>query len=254
MRTIRSKWVKTKVLLAKASLSAYVPNTKRLTRDNLRQMLERYRMVYVKPDGGTGGNGVMRVEQRAGSYSYQIGTRRRVFATYPALYKSLITMTRGKAYLAQKGIELMKCSGRRFDLRIMVQINSAGRWETTGIVARLAAPKKIVTNYHNGGTPVSTDWLFGRIMPDAQRTALFAKLKALGVATGVCMGKRFPGVNEVGVDVGLDGSRKPWIIEVNTRPDLYIFNQLKDKRMFRKMWGYAKKLGRFKRRKSTAGQ
>lgn len=47
--------------------------------------------------------------------------------------------------------------------------------------------------------------------------------------------KNHSGFKEIGLDIGLDSALKPWIIEVNTRPDAYIFNQLKDKTMFRRV-------------------
>ncbi|WP_141692548.1 YheC/YheD family protein [Paenibacillus pectinilyticus] len=48
----------------------------------------------------------------------------------------------------------------------------------------------------------------------------------------------FPNFSSYGVDIGIDKEMKPWIIEVNTRPDKYIFNALSDKRMFRKIIRY----------------
>ncbi|OBG74226.1 hypothetical protein A9X05_26130 [Mycobacterium sp. E3298] len=36
-------------------------------------------------------------------------------------------------------------------------------------------------------------------------------------------------------------SLKPWIIEVNSRPDKSIFNALSDKRMYRKIVSYSRR-------------
>ncbi|WJH37195.1 YheC/YheD family protein [Paenibacillus sp. CC-CFT747] len=66
------------------------------------------------------------------------------------------------------------------------------------------------------------------------------ELEELGVRVGRRMGSRFPGVKEVGLDVALDGKVRPWILEVNTRPDPYIFRTLKDKEIFRRIYRYAK--------------
>ncbi|WP_339852039.1 YheC/YheD family protein [Paenibacillus sp. FSL W7-1088] len=39
-------------------------------------------------------------------------------------------------------------------------------------------------------------------------------------------------------DIGLDQSLRTWIIEVNAKPDHYIFNQLNDKTMYHKVIRY----------------
>ena len=57
----------------------------------------------------------------------------------------------------------------------------------------------------------------------------------------------YPGFKEIGVDIGIDKELKPWVLEVNTAPDPFIFNQLKDKKMFFKVLRYARANGRFLR-------
>jgi hypothetical protein len=61
-------------------------------------------------------------------------------------------LTKSSPYVVQRGIHLLRQSGRSFDLRIMVQKNPKGEWETTGVIGRLGDPKKIVTNVCKGGT------------------------------------------------------------------------------------------------------
>jgi hypothetical protein len=48
----------------------------------------------------------------------------------------------------------------------------------------------------------------------------------------------------VGADIGLDNHLLPWIIELNTNPDPYIFRHLPDKRIARKVLSYARALRR----------
>ncbi|WP_338130749.1 YheC/YheD family protein [Cohnella ginsengisoli] len=151
--------------------------------------------------------------------------------------------------MSQQGIELLKQDGRRFDFRVMVQMNPAGQWETTGIIGRLAHPRKIVTNYHAGGTPLPMETLMKTHLEKAGRTSrgYRRELSKLGVDVALVLGKRFPGLKEIGIDVAVDTALKPWILEVNTLPDPYIFLRLPDRGVYRRIRKYAIAYGRFRR-------
>lgn len=75
-----------------------------------------------------------------------------------------------ETYIVQQGINMITFNKRPFDIRVMVQQKPAGGWETTGILARVAARNKIVTNYHNGGKPKELAALLFPYFPKAKRT------------------------------------------------------------------------------------
>jgi glutathione synthase/RimK-type ligase-like ATP-grasp enzyme len=57
-----------KSLLTHQELSQNVPDTRWYSKKTLKTMLDRYKMVYVKPNNGTGGRGIMRVEKLGDGY------------------------------------------------------------------------------------------------------------------------------------------------------------------------------------------
>jgi hypothetical protein len=236
---VRSKWIKTQLLLKSSFIRQFIPDTRRFNRRNLEQMIYSYGMVYVKPERGTYGNGVIRAErgEQAG-FIYQQEEQIRSFDTFDAFHKSLLKRTRGRSYLVQKGIHLLKHNKRRFDIRVMVQLSPQGKWEATGIIGRLGHPRKIVTNYHSGGKPMAIEKLLSTHLTDRQLQLLTGNLQELGVRMAVQLQRTYPKINRIGVDVGLDRTLTPWIIEVNMNPDPYIFNQLKDKAMYKKVMRY----------------
>ncbi|MDG0793729.1 YheC/YheD family protein [Cohnella ginsengisoli] len=244
---IANKWVKTVATLRDPAVAPHVPETRRMNRATLANMLNRYGMIYVKPVAGTYGRGVMRIERTPGQrlpYSCHAGLSKKRFSSIDTLYGHVLRMKRRRPYLAQRGVHLLKTNGRRFDIRVMVQKNPAGAWEPTGVIARVAQKGKAVTNYHDGGTPVPLSrLLLPKLGSNGARQAE-SKLKALGLRSARALARAHPKINMVGADIGLDTKLRPWIIELNTSPDPYLFRHLKDKSTHRKVMRYARLLGR----------
>jgi glutathione synthase/RimK-type ligase-like ATP-grasp enzyme len=183
IRRVKSKWAKTAVMMRSDYLREHMPPTRLFNQSNLQSMLEQYAMVYVKPVNGTFGKGVMRVERTAAQpsgYRYQLGTVIRYYSTIEQLYMQLSKLTRNRMHIVQKGIHLLRHRGRRFDIRVMVQKNTRGVWEATGIIGRLAYPGKIVTNYHSGGTPMALERLMSGHASAARLSAFDCNRYATG--------------------------------------------------------------------------
>lgn len=240
-RYLISKWKKTAALLKNDKLKEYVPQTFKMSKATLLEALHAYHMVYVKPDAGSHGIGVIRVEWKNGEnlpFSYQAGLRSYKFSDYSSLYESLRKRINSKSYLVQRGIHLLKYRDRPFDIRVMVQRNRKSRWETTGLIGRVAAPGKIVTNYHSGGMLVSAEKLLSSHLSSENTNRYVRQLGELGRRVALQLAKVYPGLREIGLDIALDNKYRPWILEVNTAPDPYIFRSLKNKKIFAKVMRY----------------
>ncbi|CAM4214613.1 YheC/YheD family protein [Paenibacillus alkaliterrae] len=253
IQRVKSKWAKTNIMLKSDYLRQYMPSTKLFSRSNVQSMLEEYGMVYVKPINGTFGNGVIRVERTTVpslGYRYQLDTAIRFYPTFEQLYQNLVKQKKNRKYIVQKGIHLLHHQKRRFDIRVMVQKNLSNEWEATGIIGRLAHPAKIVTNYHSGGTPMALE----RLMTDHATTSELAsfknRLRKLSITIANNLQSAYPNIKEIGVDIAIDTKLHPWILEVNTFPDPFIFRKLPDQSVFHKIYRYAVGYGRFKKRSS----
>lgn len=63
IQRVASKWTKTNAILPNPTLAPYIPETRLYTFEHLNEMLAVYGTVYIKPDNGTYGKGVMRAER-----------------------------------------------------------------------------------------------------------------------------------------------------------------------------------------------
>ncbi|KRF13306.1 YheC/YheD family protein [Paenibacillus sp. Soil787] len=242
--TVGSKWAKTKVLLLNKELRKFVPETRIYSQENLLAMLNKHKMVYIKPINGSFGQGVIRVEKNE-TYRFQSGKVAKSFRTFLGLYGALNKAKLNRSYLVQQGIHLLTHQKRIFDTRIMVQKSPKKTWEATGYIGRVAHPQKIVTNFHNSGKPLPLELLLAPYLKNRKKNDYIKSLRYLGYQIAMQYQKVYPGFKELGIDIGIDKDLKPWVLEVNTAPDPFIFNQLTDKKMFFKVLRYSRANGRF---------
>ncbi len=250
---LKSKLKKTAIMLKSHSLRKYVPATRTFTFQNAMYMLKKYKVIYIKPDRGSYGKGVMKAQtwKRNGKTEYRLQYKRNIFRFDSAwkMYAAAKTIARGRRYIVQRGIELLTFGSRPFDIRVMVQQSPARKWETTGMLARIASPGQIVTNYHSGGTPVEVDRVLSLYMTQQKVKTMKKNLAQLGLQTAKHVHKHVPNLKEAGLDVALDPKLRAWILEVNTRPDAFVFRRLKHKAMFKKIYRYAQHYGKYKKRR-----
>lgn len=244
-KTISSKWTKTKWLLQSSELRGHVPATVLFNKRNLAAMLSSYSTVYCKPVYGSGGVGIIRIKRQARGYRTQQGGVVANSDTMDRLFGKLNRMTRGRSYLLQKGIALSKTNGRPFDIRVMVQKTNAGKWVSTALITKIGRPGKVATNYNQGGDlgyfrPTMSGAGFGSAF--IRKTE--SKLKRMGVSAGRCFDRRAKGFRELGLDVALDSAGRPWVLEVNTRPQFYPLKNMRDRGLYRRIVSHARQYGR----------
>ncbi|MEK3732802.1 MULTISPECIES: YheC/YheD family protein [Paenibacillus] len=266
IQRVASKWAKTKILLQNKGIAAYIPTTRRYSIEALRELLAAHTVVYIKPDRGTYGIGVMSVEivppekssensdlqdsqsiaeSASPSYRLRYEQKKETFSSIEALHKTLKSLINKREYLAQQGIDLLRFEGRPFDLRVLTQKTPTGQWATTGIIGRVAAKNKIVTNHHSGGIVKHFKTLMSEHMNAEEIENIRQELKILGVNVAAQLQKSYPRLKEIGLDVAIDSRWNIWILEVNTRPALFPFKKFfKDPSIYNTVRKYAQAYGR----------
>ncbi|NIK74964.1 glutathione synthase/RimK-type ligase-like ATP-grasp enzyme [Paenibacillus castaneae] len=245
--TIKSKWIKNNWLLKQPNLRKYVPQTMLFNKKNLITMLDEFSTVFFKPTGGSGGVNIIRIRRKTDGYEIQYHSVKTYYPTITRLFKKLHRFSKQKSFLLQKGIDLARTNGKPFDIRVMVQKTNKGKWKSTAIFAKIGNPRKVATNYNQGGKiGYINDTLSGAGYNKASVQRMEKELKRLGTSVGRNFERHSKGMRELGLDVALDANRKPWILEVNTRPQFYPLKNMKDKKLYRRIVSYAKQYGRYK--------
>ena len=152
------KWSVYEILRADETLKAHLPVT--LPCNGISQLLpflEKHRRVYLKMADGSLGKGTVRVELTEGGRYRWRATRpgghmvHRTFRRPAELKASLNRLRRrGRKYLMQQAVMLLKTGERPFDIRALVQKDASGHWQVTGMAARIAGKGQITTHRPRG--------------------------------------------------------------------------------------------------------
>lgn len=235
-----SKWTKYKILAQSSALLPYLPKTYPLKKKYFWRLLDKYEQVIVKPTGSWGGRGVILIKDLgSGMYEVHKGDKKKKVSGAD-LYDHIKERT-GEHYIVQKRIPLATVKGSPFDLRVMVQRRPHSPWAVTGKLAKVAGKGYIVTNVRRSKGYVTTVHNAIREIKGISEKSLLSRIDKVAVLSAEQLKKKYSWARTMGVDMGVDKKGKPWIIEVNFKPMLSLFQRLKDKSMYRKIVSYSKK-------------
>ncbi len=245
---IRGKQLVCKYLRSNPQLRQYVPHTLTLSQKNLKSMTRSYDSIYIKPDVGSLGIGVYKVVRLSAGYKlYSTHKKNQVikhFKTVSALYKHLKSRHSSKMII-QRDVKLDHVQGRPYDLRVMVQRKPRQPWTCTGFIVKVGAPRKIVTNYYQGGRIYSLDRLMTmKQYSTTQRKLTRRTLTVTALKVARALSQKRSGMHEMGIDFAYGRNKRLWILEVNSNhPQFYPLKKV-DPKAYKRMLSYARSYGR----------
>ncbi|WP_084654415.1 YheC/YheD family protein [Paenibacillus zanthoxyli] len=233
---VKGKMIKHQILLNQPEISPYLPETHWFSADRAVQMLKKYPSIFIKPNGGSGGAGIIRVRKTVNGYETAHDRSRHSLGS-PSLHRTLRSYERSpKQYIVQRGLDLASYKGKLFDLRIYLQ-KPAGQWMVSGTVARVAAPHRFVTNHTRGGHAASLPRVLLPVYGNNRSKTRHSinTIRKLSLIIAKTLNKSFSDIHELGIDFGIDKKGRIWFIEANSRPAHHLFTQLPDKTMLRRI-------------------
>lgn len=214
------------ILARNSALVPYLPRTWKYTRSNLARAMGSSSALYVKPTSGSVGDGIMKIGKIPGKKGqWQIFWKKGKPATASAAGAAafLQRIIGRQSYLIQEAIPLATWKGRPYDIRVTVQKNGSGQWQVTGMIAKIAAPGRHVTNVAKGGTARRCEELFQAGGLPVGRTTERIKHASLQIAQQ--LGHSLPHLADIGLDMGVDRHGSVKFIEMNGRDQRYSFKK-----------------------------
>ncbi len=221
-----NKWMMKRWLCRSPITKKYIPVTKRFTATTrILPLLRKYGFLYLKPEHGKAGKGIVRVQRSRGSKPYTLysqdngQTTSESFTTLRELKASIRQRIEDEDYIIQQGIELCSSKGRSYDLRLLLQKNRKGVWAVTGVGARVAGATSITTHVPQGGSIGEPNRLLNNSFGPARGKRIYRRVRSSGLRIAKqiekASGKQ---QGEMSMDLGIDKTGNVWFFEANAKP------------------------------------
>lgn len=220
-RTRYSKLKIHKLLNHHNEIKRHLPVTARATERSIRTFMKRHHSLILKPNSGSVGLGILKLEKRGRRWMLtypktKYGDRMGKIIVRKRLPAWLLKRIRKRSYIVQETIPLATFDGQPFDLRVSVQRNMFGEWQVTGIVGKVAAKSKFVTNIAQGGKVLSLPELLSK-HPTLHVETVTTDLIKLSTEIAEELSRHLPHLADLGLDIGIDEAGTPYFIECNCR-------------------------------------
>ena len=217
-------------LLKGDEVEKYVPESYMSPNAKLiKDMMEKHRFVYLKPNSGSLGNGIYRLTYHSGR-GYFARFRHNGknillrFHKFEGLMSLLRTQLGGmRNYVVQQGIRLIDLDNLPIDFRFHLNKNGKNQWIVSGIGAKKAGRGSVTTHVKNGGVILTPEEVLEKIYGTRAETILSnLKAAATKLAEGIERNYAYR-LGELGLDIGLDTNESIWMFEANAKPGRSIF-------------------------------
>lgn len=219
-----SKEVVHQYLFSEDYMHPYLPNTVAATEQTLKEMLDKYKSIFIKPNHGSQGRNIIKSSWVENKLLVEKSTGKEkdntiFFDNYSQFSKWIMPYLKKRSYLAQQAIPLINYKNKQLDFRILCHKNISDSWKATSTVARISADQQFVSNIARGGKlmkPIKVLSLLSNRKTALQQLSL---MKELAVEASSIISQKEGGlIGELGIDIGVDENENLWIIEANAKP------------------------------------
>lgn len=231
-----NKWRKHVILVRSATLRKHLPPTTDFRMEKLAIWLKKYGNIYLKPKVGGGGKGIIRIAKwwQGPAVRYIVHTAQgKRLCTNIEQVIGVLNRYILKEYIMQQGIDLFHIQRRPVDFRVLIcKVNKT--WTTFGIMGKVAARGKHVTNFSRGGDAIQlASALQKGLHLDVNDTEkMMNQMKSISLQVANALNKAYPLLTQLGIDLAIDRKRNIFILEANSRPNFELFREHEDPHLY----------------------
>lgn len=204
----------------------YLPVTSSFSFANLQEMMRRFSSIILKPDKGTVGEGIFKLDRAQGSrweVRFRSGKQLlHLLIPQRVLFTRLRKYMGNYPYILQETIPLATFQGSPFDIRVSVQKDGNGEWGVTGMVGKAARPGHYLSNVAQGGKVYTLPDLLSEY-PHLKKDEVSQTISEVALSMVNYLSHHLLHLSDVGFDFGIDKDGHPFFIEMNGRDQRYSF-------------------------------
>jgi glutathione synthase/RimK-type ligase-like ATP-grasp enzyme len=231
-----TKWQLYKKLQKDRELIKHLPETIKLVKlEQVETFIDHHPNIILKPIGLSRGRGICIIQRGTKDVfylqDYHDGSRmsNHTLSKEETLHYIESNQFVSKNYIMQPYLNLAKINGSPWDIRVVMQKNSKGKWACHGIECRVAGMENLVTNISRGGQALSIakalKLSFG---PGINTSKTKKQIIEVCKKLAICIEKDNGTFAELGIDIAMDTDQNLWIIEANVRPTYNGFKHYMD--------------------------
>ncbi|MBT3406472.1 YheC/YheD family protein [Candidatus Woesearchaeota archaeon] len=192
---------------------------------NLKTMIAKHSVVFLKPRRGSQGIGIMSLSKTQDGYLLKPNNQK-----FKSSQLNSISQFVSGNYIVQQGIAVTKYNNAVFDIRVLIQKNNRGKLRLTGMVARVSTPGQITSNLHTGGSNQRVSKVLNNLFgASAFRSEFKKKIENASFKTFHAIEDHLrKKLCEIAIDIMVDTKGDLYIIEINSKPGRASFRFLGD--------------------------
>jgi glutathione synthase/RimK-type ligase-like ATP-grasp enzyme len=202
-----------------------------ISKEAIDHLINESKAIYLKPISGLKGNGISVLEKDSNNiYLLHLPSKQTIRILNTNLLEILNATFDPDCYIVQPKANSPNFNHSPFDIRVLVQNHGNKKYLITGMGVRVGEKRSWVANLSQGSKAISIYELEEFYQKHYGKDIKLEISRIENVCLNCCqkLHEQFGDFVEIGIDIMLTLDQGPLILEGNSKPGRWIFNQIAD--------------------------